>query len=78
MVNHLEFEYKLTGKLEEEVPRLLKAHGYPVTITNSHMRTIGVPSTWVVLLGALTYLRTFIEVSHIDTLQNFFSIGVRS
>jgi kinetochore protein NDC80 len=63
MVSHLQLDYKLNGKLEEEVPRVLKALGYPVTISHSHMRTIGVPSTWVVLLGALSYLRTVIEVN---------------
>jgi SMC interacting uncharacterized protein involved in chromosome segregation len=63
MVGHLQLDYKLNGKLEEEVPRVLKSMGYPVTISHSHMRTIGVPSTWVVLLGALSYLRTAIEVN---------------
>ena len=62
IVGHLVLGYKLNGKLEEEVPRVMKMYGYPVTVTNSHMRTIGVPSTWVALLGALSYLRTIIEV----------------
>ena len=58
----LEPNYKIIGKMEEEVPRILKAYCYPFPISKSSMFAVGSPTTWPAILGALDWLREVIEV----------------
>jgi len=49
-------------KMEEEVPKVLKSVGYPITISKSYMSTVGAQHTWPTILAALSWLKTLIQV----------------
>ncbi|PVD27937.1 hypothetical protein C0Q70_10513 [Pomacea canaliculata] len=59
----LDRSYKLTGKMEDEVLRLLKVLGYPFTISKSSMYAVGTPHTWPHLLVALIWLTDLVKYS---------------
>uniref|UniRef100_A0A8C6MAZ4 Kinetochore protein NDC80 n=1 Tax=Nothobranchius furzeri TaxID=105023 RepID=A0A8C6MAZ4_NOTFU len=44
------------SKVEEEVPALLKALGYPFVLSKCSMYSVGAPHTWPQALGALMWL----------------------
>ena len=56
-------KYKVGNKIEEEIPRIFKLHGYPFSISKSSMFAVGSPHTWPTLLAALTWLREQIQVN---------------
>ena len=58
----LEPNYKIIGKMEEEVPRVMKSYFYPFSITKSSMFAVGSPLAWPAILGALDWLREVIQV----------------
>uniref|UniRef100_A0A1A8PPY8 Kinetochore protein NDC80 n=1 Tax=Nothobranchius rachovii TaxID=451742 RepID=A0A1A8PPY8_9TELE len=55
------------SKVEEEVPALLKALGYPFVLSKCSMYSVGAPHTWPQALGALMWL--------IDTVKINLSLG---
>eukprot|EP00794_Sanderia_malayensis_P005940 gene5940-6630_t len=57
----LDKQEKIDGKVEEEIPRLLRQIGYPFPIPKSTMFTIGSLHTWPTLLGALHWMVDIIE-----------------
>ena len=56
LFQQLDPNYKVTGKLEEEVITMFKAMGYPFTIAKSSITAVGSPHAWPSLLAALTWL----------------------
>ncbi|VDM49154.1 unnamed protein product [Toxocara canis] len=56
IVAQLDHHYSLEGKIEEEMPRLMRNLGYPVQLKPSTMQTIGATHTMPHLLGAITWL----------------------
>ena len=61
-MSFIDNKYKAGTKIDEEVPRMFKLHGYPFTICKSAMFTIGSPHTWPTMLAALSWLRQMIQV----------------
>ena len=55
--------YKVGSKPEEEIPRIMKAIGYPFLISKSSMFTVGSPHTWPSMLAALSFMVDWINVS---------------
>ena len=55
--------YKLTKRIQDEVPRMLKLFMYPLTITKSAMCSMSSPLTWPTMLAALSWLQQLIDVS---------------
>uniref|UniRef100_A0A0N4UIE6 Kinetochore protein NDC80 n=1 Tax=Dracunculus medinensis TaxID=318479 RepID=A0A0N4UIE6_DRAME len=60
IVQQLDPNYKLNGKLEE-IPKFFHDFGYPVVIKLSTMQTIGAAHTMPHLYGALSWLIDAIE-----------------
>uniref|UniRef100_F1KVY4 Kinetochore protein NDC80 n=1 Tax=Ascaris suum TaxID=6253 RepID=F1KVY4_ASCSU len=52
----LDPQYTFQGKIEEEMPRIMRNLGYPVPLKPSTMQTIGAAHTMPHLLGAITWL----------------------
>uniref|UniRef100_A0A8C6M5T5 Kinetochore protein NDC80 n=1 Tax=Nothobranchius furzeri TaxID=105023 RepID=A0A8C6M5T5_NOTFU len=50
------------SKVEEEVPALLKALGYPFVLSKCSMYSVGAPHTWPQALGALMWLIDSVKV----------------
>ncbi len=68
MYSFLVPNFKIQGRIEEEVPKIFKNLGYPFTISKSAMYAIGSPHTWPTLLSALSWLRQELEVNkHIQS-----------
>ncbi|ELT92083.1 hypothetical protein CAPTEDRAFT_227392 [Capitella teleta] len=65
MYNLLDPSYKVNanGKVEEEIPRLVKELGYPLNITRSALLSVGSPHVWPSLLAMLAWLCNMIEVT---------------
>jgi len=53
--------FKLTGKLEDEVIMMMKTLGYPYTINKSSITAVGSPHAWPSLLAALVWLLDLLE-----------------
>uniref|UniRef100_A0A1A8BI74 Kinetochore protein NDC80 n=1 Tax=Nothobranchius kadleci TaxID=1051664 RepID=A0A1A8BI74_NOTKA len=51
------------SKVEEEVPALLKALGYPFVLSKCSMYSVGAPHTWPQALGALMWLIDSVKIS---------------
>uniref|UniRef100_A0A1A8F1U6 Kinetochore protein NDC80 n=2 Tax=Nothobranchius korthausae TaxID=1143690 RepID=A0A1A8F1U6_9TELE len=51
------------SKVEEEVPALLKALGYPFVLSKSSMYSVGAPHTWPQALGALMWLIDTVKIN---------------
>nr|UCK81595.1 proteasome subunit alpha type-3 [Arenicola marina] len=67
----LEPNYKCQGRIEEEIPKILKLLGYPIPIARSTLQAVGSSHSWPILLGALTWLREMVEFmknTDIDTI----------
>lgn len=65
--------YKVGSKPEEEIPRIMKAVGYPFLISKSSMFTVGSPHTWPSMLAALSYMVDWINYGlsaneHVDNI----------
>ncbi|KAI1710891.1 HEC/Ndc80p family domain-containing protein [Ditylenchus destructor] len=68
---HLFDNYRLDEDpkaMNEEVPKLLNALGYPYPIKNSYMTTLGAQHSWPYLLGALDWLIDFVYMQSEDSL----------
>uniref|UniRef100_A0A915E2Q2 Kinetochore protein NDC80 n=1 Tax=Ditylenchus dipsaci TaxID=166011 RepID=A0A915E2Q2_9BILA len=71
LFQQLDEGYQLHPKnVEEEVPKLLQALGYPYPLKKSTMSTIGAPHSWPPLLAALDWLITVIEEKELETYRN--------
>ncbi|XP_063591643.1 kinetochore protein NDC80 homolog [Penaeus indicus] len=53
---HLDSQYNLPNRFEEEIPRLLKLLTYPVQMSKSSFITVGSPHTWPSVLAMLAWL----------------------
>ncbi|ROT79355.1 putative kinetochore protein NDC80-like, partial [Penaeus vannamei] len=53
---HLDSQYNLPNRFEEEIPRLLKFLKYPVQMSKSSFITVGSPHTWPSVLAMLAWL----------------------
>nr|XP_027232048.1 kinetochore protein NDC80 homolog [Penaeus vannamei]XP_027232059.1 kinetochore protein NDC80 homolog [Penaeus vannamei] len=53
---HLDGQYNLPNRFEEEIPRLLKLLKYPVQMSKSSFITVGSPHTWPSVLAMLAWL----------------------
>uniref|UniRef100_A0A1A7XFQ4 Kinetochore protein NDC80 n=2 Tax=Iconisemion striatum TaxID=60296 RepID=A0A1A7XFQ4_9TELE len=51
------------SKVEEEVPALLKALGYPFVLSKCSMYSVGAPHTWPQALGALMWLIDTVKIN---------------
>nr|XP_054587491.1 kinetochore protein NDC80 homolog isoform X2 [Nothobranchius furzeri] len=51
------------SKVEEEVPALLKALGYPFVLSKCSMYSVGAPHTWPQALGALMWLIDSVKIN---------------
>jgi kinetochore protein NDC80 len=58
---------RLTGKIDDEVPALMKQIGYPFMISKKALSSVGSVHTWPQLLGCFSFL--------IDMIQMSFSLG---
>uniref|UniRef100_A0A915BJU6 Kinetochore protein NDC80 n=1 Tax=Parascaris univalens TaxID=6257 RepID=A0A915BJU6_PARUN len=58
----LDPQYTFQGKIEEEMPRIMRNLGYPVPLKPSTMQTIGAAHTMPHLLGAITWLIDVVSV----------------
>lgn len=56
LLQTLDPNYKLTGKLDDEFISVFKWLGYPFTINKSSITAVGSPHSWPSLLGALVWL----------------------
>ncbi|GMR43150.1 hypothetical protein PMAYCL1PPCAC_13345, partial [Pristionchus mayeri] len=54
-----------------EIIRIFKNLGYPVTIKNSTLQSLGAPNSWPHLLGALTWLIELVDFFNNITLEQF-------
>lgn len=48
--------YDLLGKMEDEIPSILKSLGYPYTISKNSLLAVGAPNSWPTLLASLSWL----------------------
>jgi len=53
----------MVAKMEEEVPRVLKGLGYPFTISNSYLYSVGSLHTWPHLLAAVMWMIELINAT---------------
>ncbi|XP_042886835.1 kinetochore protein NDC80 homolog isoform X2 [Penaeus japonicus] len=53
---HLDGQYNMPNRFEEEIPRLLKLWKYPVQMSKSSFITVGSPHTWPSVLAMLAWL----------------------
>lgn len=51
------------SKVEEEVPAMLKALGYPFVLSKCSMYSVGAPHTWPQALGALMWLIDTVKIN---------------
>ncbi|PXF45593.1 Kinetochore protein NDC80-like [Gracilariopsis chorda] len=56
LVRRIDPTYAFIKRFEDEVPPLLRALGYPFSISKSALSAVGSPHTWPTLLGVLTWL----------------------
>ncbi|VDK54331.1 unnamed protein product [Anisakis simplex] len=56
ILTQLDNQYQFEGKIEEEMPLLMRNLGYPVALKPSTMQTIGASHTMPHLFGAITWL----------------------
>ncbi|ELU04973.1 hypothetical protein CAPTEDRAFT_118316, partial [Capitella teleta] len=77
MYNLLDPSYKVNanGKVEEEIPRLVKELGYPLNITRSALLSVGSPHVWPSLLAMLAWLCNMIEVQETDVDDLLFPVA---
>lgn len=54
--------FKFGAKYEDDVPVVLKALGYPYTISKGALSAVGTPHTWPHLLAALSWLVDLLKV----------------
>jgi len=54
--------HKISQKIAEEIPKILKSLKYPFTISKSAMFSIGSLHSWPPLLGALHWMVDLIKV----------------
>ena len=57
--------YELAGKIEEEIPPLLKSLGYPYTVSKNSLLAVGAPNSWPSLLASLSWLVDSIKVGEL-------------
>ncbi|XP_042875199.1 kinetochore protein NDC80 homolog [Penaeus japonicus] len=64
---HLDGQYNLPSRFEEEIPRLLKLLEYPVQMPKSSFITVGSPHTWPSVLAMLAWLVDVVNLhNHIN------------
>lgn len=56
LVRNIDPNFSFQKRFEDEVPAILRALGYPFTISKSALSAVGSPHTWPSLLGVLTWL----------------------
>ena len=56
MFKQLDPNYKLVGKVEDEVPVMFKRLNYPINISKTAIQAVGSPHSWPNLLAALVWL----------------------
>lgn len=59
--------FDLLGKMEDEIPTILKSLGYPYTISKNSFLAIGAPNSWPALLASLDWL--------VDSLKEGFELN---
>ncbi|XP_045105157.1 kinetochore protein NDC80 homolog [Portunus trituberculatus] len=62
---HLDSNYTLPPRFEEEIPKILKNLQCPLQITKSSFVTVGSPHTWPVVLAALAFLVDLVNITFI-------------
>lgn len=56
LVRRIDPTFVFLKRFEDEVPAILRALGYPFSISKSALSAVGSPHTWPTLLGVLTWL----------------------
>lgn len=56
LVRRIDSTFVFKKRFEDEVPAILRALGYPFSISKSALSAVGSPHTWPTLLGVLTWL----------------------
>jgi kinetochore protein NDC80 len=56
LVGRIDPHFAFRGKLEDEVPGLMRRLGYPFTLSKSALKSVGSPHAWPTLLAALSWL----------------------
>jgi len=60
----LQPDYKMTTKMEEEVPRVLRLMAYPFNISKTYLYSVGAAHTWPHLLAALSWMLDIIMTAN--------------
>lgn len=63
LMAHIDEALKIDGKMEDEVPQIMKKLRYPVEVNKSKLQAISGPNTWPQLLAVLEWLVTLIRIN---------------
>lgn len=62
LIAHLDPQLEIDGKMEDEVPVIMRRLRYPVEVNRSKLQSICGPNTWPQLLAVLDWLISLIQV----------------
>jgi len=63
LISQLDPRLELEGKIEDELPLIMRRLKYPVEVNKSKLQSISGPNTWPQLLAVLDWLITLIQVN---------------
>ncbi|CAJ0935031.1 unnamed protein product, partial [Mesorhabditis belari] len=67
---HYDSNFRITGKIEDEVPTIFVRLGYPYVLKGSSLKTVGASHAWSQIFGALVWLVDHVMLSERVTAQD--------
>lgn len=63
LVSQFDPNLKVEGRMEDEVPQIMRRMNYPVEVNRSKLQAISGPNTWPQLLAVLDWLAVLVRIS---------------